>query len=555
MGVGARPVWQFGAFATSLSHALVEVIAPLVQAHRQRLLPPVGGNQVMSNPILVVGAGPVGLAVAGELARRDVSVRIVDALAAPTTESRAIVVHARSLEMLERVGVLDEVVASGIQATGVEIHASGRTLARVALDIVDSPHPYSVLTAQTETERILAENLAKHGVEVERGVSIVGLEQGATGVRATLRGSSGHEKTVEASWLVGADGAHSSVRQLVGTALEGSFHGERFLMGDVHAEHDFDPRSMYTFFSAHDGPLMVFPMKGDRMRLIAQIPTASTDEASQEWLQRIADERAAGRLRIHDSLWLTCFEIRHAQVPQYRHGRVLLAGDAAHIHSPAGGQGMNTGIQDAFNLGWKLAAAYRGTASETLIDSYHAERHPVAARVIEFSTRLTHLSTLANPVAQTLRNAVLHTATGIGPARRALADETEETTLSYHGSPAVVESTANAKVRSGEQLPDVAGTKLRRVLSEETGHVLVTLGPLPAVPELPGVRQVLMADTDAAVAGFDTVVADSERRAAARFGLSLGRIMVRPDGYIGAIAVGDDERPTTAYRELTAVVG
>ncbi|MFC1405644.1 MULTISPECIES: FAD-dependent monooxygenase [Streptacidiphilus] len=506
----------------------------------------------MSDPILVVGAGPVGLAVAGELARRDVPVRVVDALPAPTTESRAIVVHARSLEMLERIGLLDDVVASGIKATGIEIHASGRVLTHVDLDIVDSPHPYSVLTAQTETERILTENLARHGVQVERDLALVGLEQDADTVRATLRGPDGGEQSVGASWLVGADGARSAVRHQVGSALEGSFHGERFLMGDVHADHDFDPRSMYTFFSAHDGPLMVFPMKGDRMRLIAQIPTASTDEASQAWLQRIADERAPGRLRIHDSLWLTCFEVHHAQVPQYRYGRVFLAGDAAHIHSPAGGQGMNTGVQDAFNLGWKLAAAHRGTASETLLDSYHAERHPVAARVIEFSTRLTHLSTLANPVAQKLRNAVLHTATGIGPARQALADEAEETTLTYHGSPAVVGSVAHARVRSGDHLPDVSGTDLRRVLSAETGHVLVTLGPLAAATELPGVRQVLLADNDAAVAGFDTVVADPDRRAASRFGLTSGRIMVRPDGYIGAICDRQDEEPIRAYQKLTS---
>ncbi|WP_042390170.1 FAD-dependent monooxygenase [Streptacidiphilus melanogenes] len=509
----------------------------------------------MSDPILVVGAGPVGLAVAGELARRDVPVRIVDTLAAPTTESRAIVVHARSLEMLERVGVLDEITESGIKATGIEMHASGRVLARVELDVVDSPHPYSVVTAQTETERILAGNLAKHGVEVERGVSLVALEQDADGVRATLRGSDGAEDTVTASWLVGADGARSAVRHQIGSALEGSFHGERFLMGDVHAQHDFDPRSMYTFFSAHDGPLMVFPMKGDRMRLIAQIPTASADEASQEWLQRITDERAPGRIRIHDSLWLTCFEIRHAQVPQYRTGRVFLAGDAAHIHSPAGGQGMNTGLQDAFNLGWKLAAAHRGTASETLLDSYHAERHPVAARVIGFSTRLTQLSTLANPVAQHVRNAVLHTATGLGPARQALADEAEETMLAYHDSPAVVPSAARAKLRSGDHLPDVPGTDLRTVLSAETGHVLVTVGALPAAAPVPGVRQVLLADTDAPVDGFDAVVADPDRRAAARFGLTSGRIMVRPDGYVGAVAAASDDRSLTTYQELTTHLG
>ncbi|WP_037604278.1 FAD-dependent monooxygenase [Streptacidiphilus rugosus] len=509
----------------------------------------------MTNPVLVVGAGPVGLAVAGELARRDVPVRIVDTLAAPTTESRAIVVHARSLEMLERVGVLDEIVASGVKATGIEMHASGRTIARVELDIVDSAYPFSVLTAQTETERILAENLARHGVEVERGVSLVALEQSADGVRATLRDARGGEESVDASWLVGADGAHSQVRREVGSALEGSFHGERFLMGDVHAEHDFDPRSMYTFFSAHDGPLMVFPMKGDRMRLIAQIPTASTDEASQEWLQRIANERAAGRLRIHDSLWLTCFEIHHAQVPQYRCGRVFLAGDAAHVHSPAGGQGMNTGLQDAFNLGWKLAAAYRGEASETLLDSYHAERHPVAAHVIEFSTRLTHLSTLANPVAQTLRNAALHVATGLGPARQALADATEETTLSYHGSPAVLGAAADAKVRSGDHLLDVPGTELRAALSAETGHVLVTVGALPALTGLPGVRQVLLADTDAPVTGFDAVVADPDGHAATRFGLPSGRLLVRPDGYVGAIAGGTDDEPILAYAKLTGAAG
>ncbi|SEM00407.1 FAD-dependent monooxygenase [Streptacidiphilus jiangxiensis] len=510
----------------------------------------------MSDPILVVGAGPVGLAVAGELARRDVPVRVVDVLAAPTTESRAIVVHARTLEMLERVGVLDEIVDSGIKATGVEMHASGRTIARVELDIVDSPYPYSVVTAQTETERILRENLAKHGVQVERGLTLVALEQDDSGVRATLRDADGREETVAASWLVGADGAHSAVRHLIGSALQGSFHGERFLMGDVHAGHDFDPRSMYTFFSAHDGPLMVFPMKGDRMRLIAQIPTASTDEASQEWLQRITDERAAGRIRIHDALWLTCFEIRHAQVPQYRSGRVFLAGDAAHIHSPAGGQGMNTGLQDAFNLGWKLAAAHAGTASETLLDSYHAERHPVAARVIEFSTRLTHLSTLANPLAQGLRNALLHTATGLGPARQALADETEEVRVAYHDSPAVVPPAAHADITPGDHLPDVAGTDLRRLLSAETGPVLVTLGgphALPAAVRLPGVRQVLVAATSAPVDGFDVVAADPEGRAAARFGLASGRILVRPDGYVGAVAVGDDDRPVTAYAELTSL--
>ena len=509
----------------------------------------------MSNPVLVVGAGPVGVTLAGELARRNVPVRVIDTLASPTTQSRAIVVHARSLEMFERIGVLDEIVASGITATGVEMHASGRTIARVALDTVDSAHPFAVVTAQTETERVLTENLARHGVEVERGVTLVDLAQDDAGVRATVRRADGTEEVVAASWLVGADGAHSAVRRLVGTELAGSFHGERFLMGDVHADHDFDPRSMYTFFSPHDGPLMVFPMKGDRMRLIAQIPAASTDAASQEWLQRISDERAAGRIRIRESLWLTCFEVHHAQVPEYRFGRVFLAGDAAHVHSPAGGQGMNTGMQDAFNLGWKLEAAHRGTASEALLDSYRAERHPVAARVIEFSTRLTRLATLANPVAQGLRNAVLHTVAGIAPVSGALAGETAETVLAYPGS-AVVVPGGPGKIRGGDHLPDVAGTELRRVLAAEPGHVLVTIGEAPAA-ELPGVRQVLVSSGGEAAPGYDVVVPDPDHRTATRFGMTGGRVMVRPDGYVGAVAPAGDDAPLEEYRErvcLGAVV-
>jgi 2-polyprenyl-6-methoxyphenol hydroxylase-like FAD-dependent oxidoreductase len=503
----------------------------------------------MSDPVLVVGAGPVGLAAAGELARRGVPVRVVDRLDAPTTESRAIIVHARSLEMLERIGVLDEVIASGIKATRVEMHTGARTLARVDLDTVDSAYPFSVITAQTETERILAANLAAHGVAVERGLTLVGLEQDPDGVRATVRTAAGDESVIAASWLVGADGARSDVRRLVGTALAGSFQGERFLMGDVHADHDFDPSAMYTFFSP-DGPLMVFPMKGNRMRLIAQIPTGSTDPATQEWLQKIADERADNRLRIIDSLWLTCFDIHHAQVPQYRFGRVFLAGDAAHIHSPAGGQGMNTGLQDAFNLGWKLAAAQRGTASEALLDSYHVERHPVAARVIEFSTTLTNLATMANPVAQKLRNTALHVATGLAAFAHKLADETEETTLSYRGSVAVVAARGRAVLRPGDHLPDLAGTVLSHVLASHPDHALVTIGDAGPLADLPGVRQVLVSDTGAAVDGFDAVVADPERLAGTRFGPDAARIMVRPDGYIGAIAPSGDDEPIRAYREL-----
>ncbi|MFC4033911.1 FAD-dependent monooxygenase [Streptomyces polygonati] len=510
----------------------------------------------MSDPIIVAGAGPVGLTVAGELARRGVPVRIFDRLAAPTGQSRAVLVHARSLELMERGGVVGEVLASGVRTDAMELRADGETVARIELGLVDSPYPYSVTIAQTETERILTEALAGHGVAVERERTVTALEQDGGGVRVTVRHADGREEVVAGAWLVGADGGHSDVRRLVGSALAGSFKGERFLMGDVDAEHGFDPHTMYTFFSAHDGPLLVFPMKDGRMRLIAQIPTTADGPATQEWLQRVADERSDSRIAIQHSRWLTTFDIHHAQVPRYRIGRVFLAGDAAHVHSPAGGQGMNTGMQDAFNLGWKLALAEAGQANAALLDSYHAERHPVGAKVIEFTTALTNVGTLSNPVAQRLRNRVMHAVTALAPVRLAMADKVEETVLSYRGSPVVVGAAGRSPISGGDHLP-VADPALRAVLAPEHGHVLLTLAPDGAVPAPHasrygfGVRQILVSAAGAPVNGYDAVVADPGGATAARCGLPRGgRVMLRPDGYVGAVATFEDEGPLDAYGDL-----
>ena len=346
--------------------------------------------------VVVVGAGPVGLVAACELARRGVSVRIIDKLAEPTDESRAIAVHARSLDMFDRMGIIDELVATGVKATNMRMLSGGRQLFQVKFDGVDSAFPYSLLTAQTETERVLTDRLTQLGVEVDRGVELVELTQDDKTAALTLRRADGSTETLTTSWVVAADGAHSTVRHLIGTKLEGSFKGERFILGDCDAEHDMDPESMYTIFSP-EGTVIAMPMRGGRARLMAQIHDAPGTplnlNPTQDDLQQILDERVGG-ITITRSHWLTCFEIHHGQVPTYRHGRVFLAGDAAHIHSPAGGQGMNTGMQDAFNLAWKLAAVVHGEGGQVLLDSYDAERHPFAQKVIAFSSNLTKAGTL-----------------------------------------------------------------------------------------------------------------------------------------------------------------
>jgi 2-polyprenyl-6-methoxyphenol hydroxylase-like FAD-dependent oxidoreductase len=508
--------------------------------------------------VVVVGAGPVGLVAAVELARRGIQVRIVDKLTAPTAESRAIAVHARSLEMFDRMGLVAELAASGVQATRMEMYAGGRHLARVEFGHVGSAFPFTVVTAQTETERILTEHLAALGVTVERGTELTGLTQDADAVHLTLARAGGASETADAVWVIGADGARSTVRHLVGTRLAGSFPGERFMLGDVEASHDLDRSSMYTYFSP-DGLLAVFPMRDARMRLIAQVhetpgePPRAT--LAQDELQRVVDQRVSG-IRITAAHWLTEFEIHHAQVPAYRFGRVFLAGDAAHVHSPAGGQGMNTGMQDAFNLGWKLALAAAGRAGDELLDSYHAERHPVGAKVIEFTTRLTRLGTLDGPLRTALRNGLIHAALGIGPVRDAMASQAEEITIGYRDSPIVASPAhhgpAHHGVAAGDHAPFVAdpaapGRQLDAArIASGGGHLILSIAPdrLPAAPaQAPdGTVQLLIAATAAPVPGYDAVIGDPLAGAAVRYGLPHGgRVAIRPDGYIGLIADLDDD--------------
>ena len=509
--------------------------------------------------MVVVGAGPVGLVLACELARRGVPMRVIDKLAAPTDESRAIIVHARSLEMLERIGAVDGVMGSGIHTTGMEFHAGGKVLGRMPLDTVDSPYPFSISTAQTETERVLTERLSEFGVEIERGVELVGFEQDEHEVRSTLRHADGREEICVSSWIAGTDGSHSTVRDVVGTRLAGSFKGERFLLGDVEADCDLDHASMHSYFSANAGPLLVFPMVGGRLRLIAQIDESGGPvDATLQQLQQICDQRAGG-ITLQSSHWITIFEIHHAQVPTYRFGRAFLAGDAAHVHSPAGGQGMNTGMQDAFNLGWKLALASRGTASPALLESYSAERHPVAARVIKQTTRITTVGTLPHELERKLRNFAIHFATGFAPIQSRLADQTEETDVAYRDSAIVATGRADrGGPRPGDAAPDVPGIEpsLHSVLAAGVDHTALYIAGTHVTPTplaLEGVRQVAVAA--GGDEGFDAVIADPDRRIAARYsvGVTGELVLVRPDGYIGLRTSLDDARGVAGY--FAAITG
>nr|MCH9730150.1 FAD-dependent monooxygenase [Actinomycetes bacterium] len=345
--------------------------------------------------------------------------------------------------------------------------------------------------------------------------------------------------------------------QCLGTVIRSLAVG----FADVDADHHLDLDCLYNFLSV-EGPLVTMPMRDGRMRFLAQVHTSATAgnaEPTLDELQEIIDRRVGG-IRVLRPHWLSYFQIHSAQVPQYRWGRVLLAGDAGHIHSPAGGRGMNTGMQDAFNLAWKLAAVVHGEAGDILLDSYNAERHPIAQQVLAYSTRLTRMWQLSGP-SRRIRDVALGLLTRIGPARRAMVNDATEVTINYMGGPiAVGDRPRGAKVAAGQHFPYVSDPAVYRQLravfgADNLGHTIVTVASehrRPA-PGAQGATQVLVARDNTPVPDYDTVIADPHQALAHRLGLKNGgRLVVRPDGYIGVITTIDDTMDIAKYFTLIA---
>jgi 2-polyprenyl-6-methoxyphenol hydroxylase-like FAD-dependent oxidoreductase len=504
------------------------------------------------SPPLVVGAGPVGLTMACELARHGVRCRIIDQAPQRSKTSRALAIFPRTLEVFEAMGIVDRMITAGHRLDGLSLHHRLEQIARIDVTTVLSPFPFVLSLPQSETERLLLDHLASFGLEVEREVSLTSLTQTSDLVRAVLRHSDGREEIFETPWLLGCDGAHSATRHALGMDFVGAPYDESFILADVRLESP-PTRDRVHLFLGDDGVLGVIPFGDNWWRIVANIPPKSRDETLPDVtlgeVQSLIDERGPGGLRASDPVWLSRFHISHRIVREFRQLRVFLAGDAAHIHSPAGGQGMNTGIQDAFNLAWKLALVACGRASAQLLGSYHLERAPVARSVINLTDRITRFATMRNSIAQSVRDFVLPVVSGIDLVSEKIADRLAEVSVSYRDS-SLVENHGIGRPRAGDRAPDAElrdGENHARRLFElfrAPRHVLLLfLGAAGNAAE----KSRLVSNALTSFPGdlFDhyriargrseaaAELRDISGLAHAAYGLSDGGvILVRPDGYI-----------------------
>lgn len=465
--------------------------------------------------VLVVGAGPTGMTLAIQLLSRGVSTRLIDQDPGVPKLSRAIGIQPRTMETLDMMGLADRLLTIGHRSLRTGLYVGGRRRAGIDLTYADSEYAFILHLPQNRTEEVLRSRLADLGGKVESGVELLGFVQDADAVKAILKDAEGREVQVSASYLVGCDGSHSAVRHVLGVPFEGQPYPFDWLLADTEldgvARHD----EVHVYWGPGGKPLVLIPIDGRLWRVSTPMPAERGGAApTLAEIQGLVDARGPGGIVVHDPEKLTCFRCQIRSTNTYRRDRVFLAGDAVHIHAPTGAQGMNLGINDAANLGWKLAYVVAGRAPDTLLDTYGAERRPAAEQVMAFTDSMVRFALETSLVRRALRRAMMPLLRTPRVKRR-LANRIAQLAIAYPDSPISQPGRVRGLPEPGARMPNIPlhdGRTLHQALRD--GEHLV-VGPEDGLP---------------------------------------GRALVRPDGYVAAVGRSGDHVTIDGYLETVRAV-
>jgi 2-polyprenyl-6-methoxyphenol hydroxylase-like FAD-dependent oxidoreductase len=519
-----------------------------------------------SSNVLIVGAGPTGLTLAHELLRQGMQVRLIDKAPSASQNTKALGVWPRTLELFARTGtgIAEEMLDRGVKTPTFHVWSEGKRL--IHLDFtrhLADPYRFALMIPQTETEALLTRHVLDLGGTIERGSELLSLIQHDEGVEVVLRHADGQEEVVRTDWLIGCDGAHSIVRHLLGVSFVGKTFEQRFVAGNIRMQWDFPPDEAHAFLY-HGNTIAFFPMpEAFRYRVVItyQPGEAPQGEVTLEEIQRdIAAFGCPAGARASEPAWLDRFFVDQRRVERYVSGRVLLAGDAAHLLTFVGAQGMNTGIQDAFNLAWKLALVTKGQAKAHLLESYGQEREHVSKGLLVAIGWAARLATSHQPLLTGMRNFLVPRLTALPPVQQRLINALAELSISYRHSSVVQDehgegARGRARLHAGDRAPDGhvwtfernAPHQLFEVLSG-TRHTLLVFSrqqdeaaakaletALAEFHDLVDFYQIVRGTNGSgAQEGTGKRFYDPDGSLARRYGLvNGGLVLIRPDGYIG----------------------
>lgn len=483
--------------------------------------------------VIIIGAGPVGLTIAIELYRYGIPFRIIDKNEGPVTTSNALGIHVRTLEIWDMMGIADSAINAGKKIIAANMFANNQRIAHIEFKDLVTKYPFLLSLPQSETEKILTDYLEKNNVFIERKTELVSFEQNSSEIQVTLSKNGQIEKATF-SWLVACDGSHSAVRDKLKLNFIGEDLKQHFIMSDIQIETKLDPNELYTFF-AEDGPVAIFPFLHNRCRLICEVTNDpklhDTKSPQLEDFIAIVKKRCPSDIKLSNPAWISAFWICSRMLEQYHHNRIFFAGDAAHVHSPVSGQGMNTGIQDAFNLAWKLAYVINNKAKPELLNSYQLERHEIAKHVLVQTKAATKMVTLKNKFLQKLRNFALKRLLKKPQNRLKMVLQMSELQVNYRNGPlSVNDGEFHSGPKAGERAPYVDG--LFEKLTGTKFHLLLFSSDT-FYENLNGIKQHITKNYNDTIEVHQINKEDFNGLAHLNYGANQSCLyLIRPDNYI-----------------------